>query len=98
MSPAVTDLLIDGPDDAVVTYAFAHGAGAPADSDFMTLVARALGQTGIRVVRFEFPYMAKHRAEGARRPPDRQSPAPNKPQNQPGKNRRMHRVKTFSHL
>jgi predicted alpha/beta-hydrolase family hydrolase len=71
-SPAVTDLLIDGPHDAAVTYAFAHGAGAPADSDFMTLVAQGLGHAGLRVVRFEFPYMARRRAEGTRRPPDRQ--------------------------
>ncbi len=71
MSPAVTDFLIDGPVDAPVTFAFAHGAGAPADSDFMTQVAQSLGQAGIRVVRFEFPYMARRRAEGTRRPPDR---------------------------
>ena len=72
MSPAASEYLIDGPGDAAVTFAFAHGAGAPADSDFMTLVAERLGQAGIRVVRFEFPYMARRRAEGTRRPPDRQ--------------------------
>lgn len=72
MSPAVNDVLIDGPGDAAITFAFAHGAGAPADSDFMTLVAQGLGHAGLRVVRFEFPYMARRRAEGTRRPPDRQ--------------------------
>ncbi len=68
----MTDLLIDGPQDAAVTFAFAHGAGAPADSDFMNAAARGLAGHGIRVVRFEFPYMAKRREDGKRRPPDRQ--------------------------
>ena len=38
----------------------------------MATVARELGARGIRVVRFEFPYMAKRREDGKRRPPDRQ--------------------------
>lgn len=50
----------------------AHGAGAPADSDFMETLAQALEQNGIAVVRFEFPYMQKRRADGRKRPPDRQ--------------------------
>ncbi len=54
-----------------VRYLFAHGAGAPMDSPFMNEVADALAARGVRVVRFEFPYMAARR-EGARKPPDPQ--------------------------
>lgn len=50
----------------------AHGAGAPMDSDFMTQMAHLLGERGIGVVRFEFPYMAQRRSGGSKRPPDRQ--------------------------
>jgi hypothetical protein len=64
--------LIDGPEDAAITYAFAHGAGGAMDTPFMTTVARALGARGIRVVRFEFPYMAARRTGGKRGAPDRQ--------------------------
>jgi predicted alpha/beta-hydrolase family hydrolase len=53
-----------------VRYLFAHGAGAPMDSAFMNDVAGALAARGIRVIRFEFPYMAARRS-GERRPPDR---------------------------
>jgi predicted alpha/beta-hydrolase family hydrolase len=42
------------------------------DSDFMTRVATGLAERGIRVIRFEFPYMQKQRDTGKRRPPDRQ--------------------------
>lgn len=62
--------LIDGPRDAEWTVALAHGAGAPMDSPFMDIVAGGLGAAGLKVVRFEFPYMARRRAEGRRRPPD----------------------------
>lgn len=41
------------------------------DTPFLTTVARGLGERGIRVVRFEFPYMAARR-EGKRGGPDRQ--------------------------
>jgi predicted alpha/beta-hydrolase family hydrolase len=67
----MTDLLFDGPDDARITVAFAHGAGAPMDSEFMTAIAAKLADAGLRVARFEFPYMARRRADGKRRPPDR---------------------------
>lgn len=51
----------------------AHGAGAPMDSGFMTELAVALAGEGLRVLRFEFPYMAKRRATGARGAPDREA-------------------------
>lgn len=64
-------LLFDGPDDAAVTVALAHGAGAPMDSGFMNVVARGLAARGLRVARFEFPYMARRRTgSGKRGAPD----------------------------
>jgi len=51
---------------------FAHGAGAPMDSEFMNDVAQQLSVGGLEVIRFEFPYMQKRREDGKRRPPDRQ--------------------------
>jgi len=75
MPPPLPDTLpeplTDGPTDGPV-FLFAHGAGAPMDSDWMAAVARGLADAGIRVIRFEFPYMAARRADGRRRPPDRQ--------------------------
>lgn len=65
-------MLFDGPVRAKLTLALAHGAGAPMDSAFMDAIADALAAAGIRVVRFEFPYMARRRDDGKRRPPDRQ--------------------------
>ncbi len=63
--------LFDGPEDAPVELVLAHGAGAPMDSPFMAHVAQGLGARGLRVARFEFPYMAAARADGKKRPPDR---------------------------
>ena len=67
------NFLSDGPDDATTTIALAHGAGAPMDSDFMQIFAERLGDTGSRVVRFEFPHMAERRETGKKKPPDRLS-------------------------
>lgn len=65
-------LLVDGPAQAPLTVALAHGAGAPMDSPFMDGMAGRLAALGHRVARFEFPYMAARRLDGRRRPPDRQ--------------------------
>src|SRR5512143_3660798 len=68
------DLLFDGPDDAPTTIVLAHGAGAPMNTPFMNSVARGLAaRAGVRVVRFEFPYM-RARRETKRRTgaPDRE--------------------------
>lgn len=64
--------LTDGPSDSPHIFLFAHGAGGAMDTPFMTRVARDLGERGIRVVRFEFPYMAARRECGKRGAPDRQ--------------------------
>ncbi len=65
-------LLTDGPADGP-TLILAHGAGAAMDSEFMSFVAQGLGEAGVRVLRFEFPYMAGRRVDGKRRPPDREA-------------------------
>ncbi len=57
----MTQFLTDGPDDAQRTYVFAHGAGGLMVSGFMNTIARGIAAKGIRVVRFEFPYMAARR-------------------------------------
>jgi hypothetical protein len=66
------DTLVDGAADARDTFLFAHGAGAPMDSSFLARVASGLAERGVRVVRFEFPYMARRRTEGRRGAPDRE--------------------------
>jgi predicted alpha/beta-hydrolase family hydrolase len=65
-------MIFDGPADAASTVVLAHGAGAPMDSPFMTAMARGLAAGGVRVARFEFPYMRRRRETGERRPPDRE--------------------------
>ncbi|SDG33654.1 hypothetical protein SAMN05216241_10949 [Limimonas halophila] len=67
------DLIVDGPTDAPVTVALAHGAGVGHDSPFMTAMAQGVAADGVRVARFEFPYMARMRREGGRRPPDKEA-------------------------
>ncbi|HDY7986982.1 TPA: alpha/beta fold hydrolase [Vibrio vulnificus] len=62
--------IIDGPDNGPL-FIFAHGAGAPMEHAFMAAVAQGLAKEGIRVVRFNFPYMAKRAEDGKKRPPDR---------------------------
>jgi len=58
--------LIDGPAAAPATLLLAHGAGAPMDRPFMLAIATGLADKGWRVVRFEFPYMARARLTGRR--------------------------------
>ena len=66
------DFLFDGPEDARVTIALAHGAGAAMDAPFMNFFAEGLAAWGFRVARFEFPYMAERRISGKK-------PGPNRP-------------------
>jgi hypothetical protein len=72
IKPTKPKLLIDGPRQASHTIVLAHGAGAAFDSKFMQAMAEGLAGCGIKVVRFEFPYMIKRRETGRRRPPDRE--------------------------
>lgn len=64
--------LTDGPANAQRTFVFAHGAGGAMDTPFMNDVAAMIAARGIRVVRFEFPYMAARRTTGKKRAPDRE--------------------------
>ena len=64
--------LFDGPKDASTTLLLAHGAGAGMDTPWMERVAAGLGERGLRVARFEFPYMQKRREGGPRGGPDRE--------------------------
>jgi predicted alpha/beta-hydrolase family hydrolase len=66
----MSDLLIDGPASASRLVVLAHGAGAPMDSTFLTRIAHGLAEKGLRVVRFEFPYMQRRRARRSAGPPD----------------------------
>jgi len=66
----MANFLISGPAAAMPALVLAHGAGAPMDSPFMTTIAEGLAQSGIRVIRFEFPYMQRRRATGKGGAPD----------------------------
>jgi predicted alpha/beta-hydrolase family hydrolase len=66
------ELLCNGPETAGATLVLAHGAGAAMDSPFMQAIAEGLSERGWRVLRFEFPYMARSRLSGKRHGPDRQ--------------------------
>ncbi len=63
--------LWNGPADARMTIVLAHGSGAPMDSPFLERFAEGLAERGIRVARFEFPYMQARREGGKGGPPDR---------------------------
>jgi predicted alpha/beta-hydrolase family hydrolase len=65
-------LITNGPQKAPITLALAHGAGAPMDHPFMNAIAEGVASKNVRVVRFEFPYMAARRIEGKRGAPDRE--------------------------
>lgn len=65
------NILFDGPEEGPLCI-FAHGAGAPMDSGFMETFTKGLSNKGIRVARFEFPYMQERRENGKKRPPNRQ--------------------------
>ena len=63
----------DAPQGAEAPLILAHGAGAPMDSPFMQHMAQGLAARGVRVVRFEFAYMAQRRLDGRKRPPNPQA-------------------------
>lgn len=70
---AMHELMVDVPAGrAHAQLLLAHGAGAMMDTPFMSFIAAGLAAQGIRVSRFEFPYMARRRADGVRRGPDPQ--------------------------
>ncbi|MEQ1737708.1 MAG: alpha/beta family hydrolase, partial [Rhodoglobus sp.] len=66
----MTHLLVTEGDGTPETLLLAHGAGGAMDSAAMNEAAAVIASRGIRVVRFEFGYMAGRR-DGVRRPPPR---------------------------
>jgi uncharacterized protein len=62
--------IVDGSKTAAKTFLFAHGAGAAMDSPFMQRVAEGVAASGVRVIRFEFPYMQRRRETGKGGAPD----------------------------
>ena len=64
--------LITGPIDARHTLILAHGASQPMDHAAMNALADGLNEVGVRVARFEFPYMHRRRVNGRGGAPDRQ--------------------------
>lgn len=57
--------------EPVARLVLAHGAGAGMDSDFMADTAEKLGNQGVEVYRFNFPYMQQMSESGKRKPPNR---------------------------
>jgi hypothetical protein len=68
----MASVIVDGPKTAPKSFLFAHGAGAPMDTPFMKRVAEGVSASGVRVIRFEFPYMQRRRESGKRGAPDPQ--------------------------
>jgi predicted alpha/beta-hydrolase family hydrolase len=66
----MASFLIDGPAKAKLTLVLAHGAGAAMDSPFMAAMAEGVAADGVKVVRFEFPYMQRRRATARGGAPD----------------------------
>ena len=64
------EFIFDGPEDGPL-FLFAHGAGASCQSQWMENMAKGLAKRGIRVARFNFPYMQIRMQQNTRRPPDR---------------------------
>lgn len=64
-------MIIDGPKRAKQTLVLAHGAGGAMDTPFLNVVAEGIAARRIRVVRFEFPYMAARREGKKSGGPDR---------------------------
>jgi uncharacterized protein len=71
-TPAATKARIAKPriTTAALTLVLAHGAGGPMDSPFMKTIAEGVAKAGIRVARFEFPYMRRRRETGKGGAPD----------------------------
>lgn len=63
-------ILFDGPKNSPLLIVLTHGATTPMDTPFMNFFALGLAKHGLRVARFEFPYMAKQRISGNKTPPN----------------------------
>ena len=65
----MTAFLSAGPETAPTTLMLAPGAGASMTSAWMDRMSDLLAEQGVRVVRFDFAYMAARQETGSRRPP-----------------------------
>jgi predicted alpha/beta-hydrolase family hydrolase len=65
-----SDVIINGPPKSKKVLLMAHGAGAPMDSDWMNEMAEKCAAKKIKVIRFNFPYMAESAKSGKKRPPN----------------------------
>jgi predicted alpha/beta-hydrolase family hydrolase len=70
--PTKPELIFDGPKTAAWKIALAHGAGAGMNTSFKNAFVEGLASAGLRVARFESPYMAAFRRTGLKRPSDRE--------------------------
>jgi predicted alpha/beta-hydrolase family hydrolase len=66
----MSEFLFNGPKTAAITLVRAHDAGGPMDSPFMQTVAEGIAKSGVRVARFQFPYMQRQRETGRDGAPD----------------------------
>ena len=66
-------LLISKPVEAKTTIVLAHGAGGGMRESMLDFLSDGLTHQGWRVVRFEFPYMARQSSTGRRMFPDKLS-------------------------
>jgi hypothetical protein len=69
--PETGEWIIDGESETQPVLILAHGAGAGADTPFMTRMSAAIAARGVTVARFEFAYMRRRRLTGRRTPPPR---------------------------
>lgn len=65
----MTNILANGPRNAVISILLAPGAGAPMTSAWMNRMAELLADLGLYVLRFDFAYMTARQQTGSRRPP-----------------------------
>src|SRR5260221_941768 len=71
MIEVMAEFIFNGPKAPAITLVLAHGAGGPMDSPFMETIAKGIAKAGgIRVARFEFPYMQRRRETGKGGAPD----------------------------
>jgi predicted alpha/beta-hydrolase family hydrolase len=66
----MAEFLFNGPKAATTILVLAHGAGSSMDSPFMETIAEGVAPAGLRVARFEFPYMRRRRETGRGGAPD----------------------------
>ena len=65
------NIILNTVENATALVIFAHGAGANMSHEFMHDMTKLLNESGINVLRFNFPFMDKRALTGKRYPPDR---------------------------